>query len=65
MSKFLTLGVVTGVLGFIATVSSLFGLDALAGILNDPETAATIQKGIGLAMQLAAAFMSGVARPAA
>jgi hypothetical protein len=60
MSKFLTVGVVTGVLGFAATVSSLFGFDALAGVLNDPATAATIQQAIGLALQLAAAFMGGV-----
>ena len=60
MSRFLTLGTITGVLGFLATVAGLFQFNALQVILADPQTANTIQLAIGLAMQIASTFMPGV-----
>lgn len=64
MSKFMTPGVITGVVGFLATVAGLFHYSALSVVLNDPATAGNIQATIGLGMQLVAAFMAGV-KPAA
>lgn len=64
MKSFLTPGVITGVIGFLATVAGIFHYSALSVVLSDPNTASGIQTTVGLGMQLVAAFLQGV-KPAA
>lgn len=59
MSKFITPGSITGVLGVLATIAGLLHYSPLQAVLSDPNTAAGITTLVGLIGSLASAFMVG------
>ncbi|ACL62048.1 hypothetical protein [Methylobacterium nodulans] len=60
MTKFLTPGVVTGLLSAAAIGASLAGKPALAAFLTDPSTAANVLAALGAIGALAAGLLKGV-----
>ncbi|MGY2050784.1 hypothetical protein [Methylobacterium sp. JK268] len=60
MTKFLTPGVVTGMLSAASVGAGLAGRPALAAYLDDPSTAANLLALLGAAGALAAGFLKGV-----
>ncbi|ACL61346.1 hypothetical protein [Methylobacterium nodulans] len=60
MTKFLTPGVVTGLLSAAAIGASLAGKPTLAAFLTDPSTAANVLAALGAIGALAAGLLKGV-----
>lgn len=60
MSKFLSPGVIAGVLSFAAVLSSLLGKPALSAFLSDPTTAAHVTTAAGAIGAIVAGALSGV-----
>jgi hypothetical protein len=56
----LTLGTVTGALGFAAVLASVFKLNGLSVFLADPATALAIQTVLGGALGLIAGALEGL-----
>ena len=60
MTKYLTPGVITGVLTAAAAVASFMGQDTLAAFFGDPTTAANVTQAVTAIGAIIAGFLSGV-----
>jgi hypothetical protein len=63
MTKFLTPGILTGILACAAALAGAFGRPALAAFLAEPQTAETLLGIVSGTLALAAGAMRGVAPP--
>lgn len=60
MSKYVTLGTVSGVLAIAAVLAGAFGKPALQAFLSDPSTAQTVLTGLGAVLTLVAGVSQGI-----